>query len=134
MRPDVAAPGSGPDMSAASRGPERNPLSMGPERNPPPAGAQMGPDGNLGTGCSGTAANDSELSNPEDAAAADEAVESSGSRRRTEVESGVETLALSAAPEMARNVVASSAAAAALASATRSSSAENGTSTLSGRT
>jgi hypothetical protein len=122
--------------AAASRGPERNLLSMGPERNPAPAGAQIGPDGNLGTGCSGTAAKDSELSNPDEAAAAaDDAVESSGSRRSTDVESGVETLALSAAPEMARNVVASSAAAAeaALASATRSS-AEKGTRTLSGRT
>uniref|UniRef100_A0A0A9CWP7 p2C35 n=1 Tax=Arundo donax TaxID=35708 RepID=A0A0A9CWP7_ARUDO len=133
MRPEVAAPGRGPDMSAASRGPERNPLSMGPERNPPPAGAQIGPDGNLGTGCSGTAANDSELSNPDDAAAADEAADSSGSRRSTEVESGVDTLALRAAPEMARNVVGSSAAAASLASATRSS-VENGTTTLSGLT
>jgi hypothetical protein len=123
--------------AAASRGPERNLLSMGPERNPAPAGAQIGPDGNLGTGCSGTAAKDSELSNPDEAAAAaaEDAVESSGSRRSTDVESGVETLALSAAPEMARNVVASSAAAAeaALASATRSS-AEKGTRTLSGRT
>ena len=51
-------------MSAASRG---------PERNPPPAGAQIGPDGNLGTGCSGTAAKDSELSNLEEAAAAEDA-------------------------------------------------------------
>jgi hypothetical protein len=68
MRADVAAPRRGPDMSATSRGPERNPLSMGPERNPPPApaSAQMGPDGNLGTGCSCTAANDSELSNLEE--------------------------------------------------------------------
>jgi hypothetical protein len=134
MRPEVAAPGRGPDMSAASRGADRNPLSMGPERKPPPGGGQIGPDGNLGTGCSGTAANDSELSNPDDAAAADEAVESSGRRRSTEVESGVDTLALSAAPEMARNVVASSAAAAAFTSATRSS-AENGTpAVFSGRT
>ena len=80
-------------MSAASRGPERNPLSIGPERNPPPAGAQIGPDGNLGTGCSGTAAKDSELSNSEEAAAAKDAADSSGSRRSSDVESGVETLA-----------------------------------------
>jgi hypothetical protein len=108
MRADVAAPGRGPDMSATSRGPERNPLSMGSERNPPPApvGAQMRLDGNLGTGCSGTTANDSKLSNPEEEEEA-AAEDSSGSRRRTEVESGVETLALSAAPDMARNVVAS---------------------------
>ena len=79
---------------------------MGPERKPPEKGAEeMGPEGKRGTGCSGTAAKDSELSKPE------EAVESSGSRRSAEVESGVETLAESAAPEMARKVVASSAAA-----------------------
>jgi hypothetical protein len=36
-------------------------------------------------------ANDSELSNPEEAAAVDEVVESSNSRRRKEVECGVES-------------------------------------------
>jgi hypothetical protein len=90
---------------------------------PPPA---IGPDRNLGTSCSETAANDSELSNPDDAAAG-------GRSSGAEVESRVDTLAPSAEPEMARNVVA---AAAASASATRSSSAENGTpaAALSGRT
>jgi hypothetical protein len=36
-------------------------------------------------------ANDTELSNPEEAAAVDEVVESSGRRRRMEVESGMES-------------------------------------------
>lgn len=35
----------------------------------------MGPDGNLRNGISGTAANDSELSNPEEVVTADKAVD-----------------------------------------------------------
>jgi len=79
--------------------------------NPPEKGAEIGPDENLGTGCSGTAANDSELSNPDDAVA--DADDSSGISSSTDVDSGVDTLALSAAPDIARNVVASPSAAAA---------------------
>ena len=61
MPPEVAAPERGLDMSAASRGPERNPLSIDPVRNPPPTGAPIGPDGNLGIGCSNTVVKESEL-------------------------------------------------------------------------
>jgi hypothetical protein len=97
----------GHDASHAARGddtlegPGHERSVEGPGEEPPSAGTQIGPDGNLGTGCSGMTAKDSELSNPDEAAAADDAVESSDSRRSTDVESGVETLALSAAPEMA---------------------------------
>jgi hypothetical protein len=119
IRPEAAGPGSGPERSASSSGPERKPRSIGLERNPPTP-EEMGPEGNRRMSCSGTAAKDSELSKLEETVA-----EESLGRSSVEVESGVETLAERAEPEMARNMVASSpaAAAAALASTTRSSSA-----------